>query len=238
MKLAFVLYPGFTALDLVGPCEVIGRWPDADVRFVAISTNPIHSDLGLTVTPTDTTGSLTDPDVIVVPGSSEPLPVTRDKPLLEWLRATAPAAKWTASVCSGAGAYAAAGLLEGRVTTTHWGFGAILGAMGADVAAGRVVWSGTHVSAAGVSAGIDMALALTARVHGEELAKALQLAIEYDPQPPFAAGSPEKADARTLRLATRLMLGDRPLRATRRVAAHIASTRARRLLRRSVSPRS
>jgi transcriptional regulator GlxA family with amidase domain len=231
MKLAFVLYPGFTALDLVGPCEVIGRWPDADLRFIATAMNPIRSDLGLTVTPTDTTASLTDPDVIVVPGSSEPLTVTRDQALLGWLRETAPRAKWTASVCSGAGAYAAAGLLEGRVTTTHWGLGSILGALGADVAAGRVVWAGTHVSAAGVSAGIDMALALTARVHGDELARALQLAIEYDPQPPFASGSPEKADASTLRLATRLMLGDRPVRATRRVAAQIASARVRRLLR-------
>jgi transcriptional regulator GlxA family with amidase domain len=238
MKLAFVLYPRFTALDLVGPCEVIGRWPDADTHFVATAMSPIRSDLGLIVTPTDTTCSLTDPDVIVVPGSSEPLPVTRDEPLLDWLREAGPRAKWTASVCSGAGAYAAAGLLEGRVTTTHWGFGAILGAMGADVATGRVVWAGTHVSAAGVSAGIDMALALTARVHGDELAKALQLAIEYDPQPPFAAGSPDKADGRTLRLATRLMLGDRPLRAARRVAAHIASTRAQRLLRRFASPRT
>ncbi|HEY3186806.1 MAG TPA: DJ-1/PfpI family protein [Solirubrobacteraceae bacterium] len=233
MKIAYVLYPGFTALDLVGPYEVISRWPDADVRFLATSLEPVRADRGLTVTPTDTPASLPDPDLIVVPGAEDPLPPTRDEALLDWLRAAAPRARWTASVCSGAGLYAAAGLLDGRPTTTHWAFRDSVRALGARVVAERVVFDGTHVSGAGVSAGIDMALALTARVHGEELAKALQLSIEYDPQPPFDAGAPEKADASTLRLAMRMMLGDRPLRTAAGFARQMVVARVRRAFRAS-----
>jgi hypothetical protein len=109
------------------------------------------------------------------------------------------------------GLYAVAGLLDGKTTTTRWGFRDNLRAMGIEVVADRVVWQGNHVSGAGVSAGIDMALSLTERVHGRELAESLQLVIEYDPQPPFDSGSPTKADASTLRLAFRLLLGDRPV---------------------------
>jgi hypothetical protein len=131
-------------------------------------------------------------------------------------------------VCTGAGLYAAAGLLEGKTTTTHWGFRDNLRAMGVDVVADRVVWQGNHISGAGTSAGIDMALALTERVHGRELAESLQLVIEYDPQPPFQSGSPDKADASTLRLALRVLFGDRPLRMAARISGHAAVARLRR----------
>jgi transcriptional regulator GlxA family with amidase domain len=116
----------------------------------------------------------------------------------------------TASVCTGACLYAAAGLLAGKKTTTHWGFRDNPRAMGVEVVANRVVLQGNHVSGAGVSAGIDMALSLTERVHGRELAESLHLVIEHDPQPPFDTGSPSKAVASTLRLALRVVLGDRP----------------------------
>jgi transcriptional regulator GlxA family with amidase domain len=228
MKIAYVLYPDFTALDLVGPYEIISRWPGADVHFVARSLEPVRCDRGLTVIPTDTPETLRDPDVIVVPGSENPVPVLSDTSLVDWLRAAAPRCQWTASVCTGAGLYAAAGLLAGKTTTTHWGFRDNLRAMGVEVVADRVVWQDNHISGAGVSAGIDMALALTERVHGRELAKSLQLLIEYDPQPPFDTGSPTKADASTLRLAFRLLLGDRPLQAARRVNGHAAAERLRR----------
>ena len=194
MRIAYVLYPDFTGLDLVGPYDVISRWPDADVHFVARSLEPVRADRGLTVIPTDTPDTMPQPDLIVVPGSQNPVPVLNDKVLVGWLRDAAPGCQWTASVCTGAGLYAAAGLLEGKKTTTHWGFRDNLKAMGVEVVPDRVVWQGTHISGAGVSAGIDMALALTERVHGPELAQSLQLVIEYDPQPPFEAGSPEKAD--------------------------------------------
>jgi transcriptional regulator GlxA family with amidase domain len=217
VKIAYVLYPDFTALDLVGPYEVISRWPDAEVHFVASSPEPVRCDVGLTVIPTDTPETLPGPDLIVVPGTGNPLPVLDDEVLIEWLRAAAPRCQWTASVCTGAGLYAAAGLLEGKKTTTHWAFRDNLRAMGVEVVADRVVWQGNHISGAGVSAGIDMALALTERVHGRKLAESLQLSIEYDPQPPFDTGSPDKASASTLRLALRVLLGDRPFQAAARL---------------------
>jgi transcriptional regulator GlxA family with amidase domain len=238
MKIAYVLYPDFTALDLVGPYEVISRWPDAEVHFLARALEPVRCDCGLTVIPTDTPDTLRDPDLIVVPGSGNPVPVLSDSVLIDWLRAAAPRCQWTASVCTGAGLYAAAGLLEGKTTTTHWGFRDNLRAMGVTVVADRVVWQGTHVSGAGVSAGIDMALSLTDRIHGRELAESLQLLIEYDPQPPFASGSPEKADASTLRLALRALLGDRPLETAGRVNGHAAAARLRRARRALAQRRS
>jgi transcriptional regulator GlxA family with amidase domain len=228
MKVAYVVYPDFTALDLVGPYEIISRWPGVEVHFVASSLDPVRTDRGLTVIPTDTPATLPDPDLIVVPGSENPLPVLEDRELVEWLRAAAPNCAWTASVCSGAGLYAVAGLLEGKTTTTHWGFRDYLSALGVAVVPDRVVWEGTHISGAGVSAGIDMALSLTERVHGRELAEALQLIIEYDPEPPFDAGSPAKAGAKTRRLATRIMLGDRPVRAATRFGSQIVRARIRR----------
>ena len=228
MKVAYVLYPDFTALDLVGPYEVISRWPDAEVHFLAHTLDPVRCDLGLTVIPTDTPETLRDPDLIVVPGSGNPVPVLSDEVLIGWLRSAAPGCEWTASVCTGAGLYAAAGLLEGKTTTTHWGFRDNLRAMGVDVVADRVVWQGNHISGAGVSAGIDMALALTERVHGRAVAESLQLAIEYDPQPPFDSGSPTKADASTLRLALRLLLGDRPVLMASRISGHAVAARLRR----------
>jgi transcriptional regulator GlxA family with amidase domain len=206
VKIAFVVYPDFTALDLVGPYEIISRWPGAEVHFVSSTTDPVRCDSGLTVLPTDTPSTLPDPDLIVVPGSGNPLPVLEDAALIDWLRSAAPNCAWTASVCTGSGLYAVAGLLEGKSTTTHWAFRDYLEALGVDVVPDRVVWEGTHISGAGVSAGIDMALSLTERVHGRELAEALQLFIEYDPEPPVDAGSLEKASPSTRELATRILL--------------------------------
>jgi transcriptional regulator GlxA family with amidase domain len=236
VRIAYILYPDFTALDLVGPYEIISRWPDVDVRFLASSLEPVRCDRGLTVIPTDTPQTLPAPDVIVVPGSQNPVPVLSDTTLIEWLRGAAPSCDWTASVCTGAGLYAAAGLLEGKKTTTHWAFRDNLRAMGVEVVGDRVVWQDNHVSGAGVSAGIDMALALTERVHGRELAQSLQLLIEYDPQPPFATGSPDKADASTLRLAFRMLLGDRPVQMASRANNHAAAAQLRRA-RRALSTR-
>jgi transcriptional regulator GlxA family with amidase domain len=170
------------------------------------------------------------PDLIVVPGSQNPVPVLSDEGLIGWLRDAAPDCQWTASVCTGPGLYAAAGLLEGKKATTHWGFRDNLRAMGVEVVEDRVVWQGNHISGAGVSAGIDMPLALTDRAHGRELAESLQLLIEYDPQPPFDSGSPDKAAAGTLRLAFRMLLGDRPFQMAARVNRQAATARSRRAL--------
>ena len=232
MKIAYVLYDGFTALDLIGPYEVISRWPDAEIHFLATKTGPVRTDLGLELLPTDTPHTLRDPDVIVIPGAGNPLDGLGDDELLQWVRDVAPGATWLASACTGAGVYAAAGLLEGHQATTHWGFRENLRAMGVDVVSDRVVFDGRFVTGAGVSAGIDMALALTAEVHGEELARTLQLAIEYDPQPPFDEGSPDKASASTLRLATRMLLGDTPLATASGYGRRMLSDYGRRFARR------
>jgi cyclohexyl-isocyanide hydratase len=206
VKIAYVLYPDFTALDLIGPYEVISRWPDAEVHFLASSPGPVRTDCGLTVVPTDTPETLLDPDLIVVPGSGNPLPVLDDRALIDWLRRAAPGCEWTASVCTGAGLYAAAGLLEDKKTSTHWGFRDVVRAYGVEVVEDRVVWQGSHISCAGVSAGIDMALTLTERIHGRELAEALQLVIEYDPEPPFDSGSLKKAGPATERRAMEVLI--------------------------------
>jgi transcriptional regulator GlxA family with amidase domain len=232
MKIAYVLYDGFTALDLIGPYEVISRWPEAEIHFVATKTGPVRTDMGLQLLPTDTPGTLRDPDLVVIPGAENALDGLGDEALLQWLRDVAPGATWLASACTGSGVYAAAGLLEGRRATTHWGFRENLRAMGVDVVGDRVVFDGKFVTGAGVSAGIDMALALTARVHGEELAKALQLAIEYDPQPPFEEGSPDKASASTVRLAAKMRLGDPPNATVSAYGRRLAGDRRRRLVRR------
>ena len=181
------------------------------------------------MSPTDTPETIGQPDLIVVPGSGNPVPVLSDHVLIDWLRAAAPGCQWTASVCTGAGLYAAAGLLKDKKTTTHWGFRDHIRAMGVEVVGDRVVWQGNHVSGAGMSAGIDMALSLTDRVYGRELAESLQLAIEYDPQPPFDSGAPDKADASTLRLALRLLVGARPFEFFRRVSGHASAARLRRV---------
>ncbi|HEU4702721.1 MAG TPA: DJ-1/PfpI family protein [Conexibacter sp.] len=237
MKIAYVLYPDFTALDLIGPYEVISVWPDVELHWVATTPGPIRTDHGLAMLPTATPADLPDPDVVVIPGSSKPLGPLKDELLLDWVRAVAPTAQWLASACTGSGVYGAAGVLRGRRATTHWGFRENLKAMGVEVVPDRVVFDGPFVTGAGVSAGIDMALALTARVHGDELAKAIQLGIEYDPQPLFDAGAPEKADASTLRLAARMLLGDTPLQTLAGYSARIVGDRVRALRRAATAKR-
>jgi transcriptional regulator GlxA family with amidase domain len=231
MKIAYVLYEDFTALDLIGPYEVISAWPDVELHWVATSAGPVRTDRGMQILPTTLPAEMLDPDVVVIPGSSLPLGPLGDEALLQWVRDVAPGAQWLASACTGAGVYGAAGVLAGKRATTHWGFRENLKAMGVEVVADRVVFDGKFVTGAGVSAGIDMALALTARVHGEDLAKAIQLAIEYDPQPPFDEGSPDKASASTLRLASRMLLGDAPLKTMAGYSRRIMGDRVRRLRR-------
>lgn len=231
MRIAFVLYDGFTALDVIGPYEVLSRLPGAEIHFVSTSSDPVRADMGLTVTPSATTATLRDLDVLVVGGASDPIPVLRDEPLLQWIRETSRDATWVVSVCSGALLLAAAGVLQGRMASTHWGVRDNLAAMGVEVVKNRVFFDGKFVSGAGVSAGIEVALELIARIAGEETAKALQLSIEYDPQPLYQSGAPEKASAATLRMATRMLLGDNPLAAVR-TARHLLQTRLRRAVKR------
>jgi putative intracellular protease/amidase len=194
MKIAIPIFDGLTALDAVGPYEVLSRLPGAKVSFIAAKTGPVRTETGmLTLLPEALFSELTDPEIVVVPGGRGTRRLMDDESILAWLRRAHESSSWTTSVCTGSLLLAAAGLLEGLQATTHWLELDTLSRFGAHPVSQRVVEQGKVMTAAGVSAGIDMALTLAARVAGEETAKAIQLGIEYDPQPPFDSGSPAKA---------------------------------------------
>lgn len=196
MKIAIVLFDRFTALDAVGPYETLGRLPDAELTFVAEHTGPVRSDTGrLALTADKALSELTDPDVVVVPGGPGQSAQMDNEVLLDWLRAADTTSTWTTSVCTGSLLLAAAGLLDGRRATSHWLALDTLKQFGAEPTGERVVVDGKYVTAAGVSSGIDMGLTLVGTIAGDEHAQAVQLLTEYDPQPPYDAGSPEKAPA-------------------------------------------
>ncbi|MFF3348357.1 DJ-1/PfpI family protein [Streptomyces sp. NPDC002779] len=196
MQIAIVLFDRFTALDAVGPYETLGRLPDAETVFVAERTGPVRSDTGnLALTADRTLAEVPDPDIVVVPGGPGQTPQMENTALLDWLRAADATSTWTTSVCTGSLLLAAAGLLAGRRATSHWLALDHLKRFGAEPTGERVVIDGKYVTAAGVSSGIDMGLTLLGRIAGDEHAQAVQLLTEYDPQPPYDAGSPEKAPA-------------------------------------------
>ncbi|GGW78668.1 glutamine amidotransferase [Streptomyces lucensis JCM 4490] len=196
MRIAMVVYDRFTALDVVGPYEILSRLPDVRLDFVAERPGPVRTDTGfLAVTADRALDEVTGPDVVVVAGGPGTFGQLRNPALLEWLRAVDETSTWTTSVCSGSLLLGAAGLLRGRRATSHWAALDLLKEYGAEPTGERVVTDGKYVTAAGVSAGIDMALTLVGRIAGDEHAQAVQLLTEYDPQPPYDAGSPEKAPA-------------------------------------------
>ncbi|WP_405905565.1 DJ-1/PfpI family protein [Streptomyces sp. NBC_00828] len=196
MQIAIVLFDRFTALDAVGPYETLGRLPGAEVVFVAEQTGPVRTDTGkLALTAGKTLAEVEHPDIVVVPGGPGQTPQMENQALLDWLRAADATSTWTTSVCTGSLLLAAAGLLDGRRATSHWLALDFLKQFGAEPTGERVVFDGKYVTAAGVSAGIDMGLTLLGRIAGDEHAQAVQLLTEYDPQPPYDAGSPQKAPA-------------------------------------------
>ena len=203
LDIAIPLYDRFTALDAVGPYEVLSRLPGASVAFVGESEGPVTNDSGsLSIVTTRTLDDAARPDVVVVPGGPGYADVT--SPLLEWLAAVHATTRWTSSVCTGSLVLGAAGLLRGVRATTHWLTVDDLQRFGAVAVRERVVVDDEHhvVTAAGVSAGLDMSLSLAALLAGETVAQAIQLLLEYDPQPPFDAGSPAKAPAPVVELLT------------------------------------
>ncbi|NEC73765.1 DJ-1/PfpI family protein [Streptomyces rochei] len=196
MQIAIVLFDRFTALDAVGPYETLGRLPDAETVFVAEQAGPVRTDTGnLALTADRTLADVPAPDIVVVPGGPGQTPQMENAALLDWLRAADATSTWTTSVCTGSLLLAAAGLLKGRRATSHWLALDVLGRFGAEPTGERVVTDGKYVTAAGVSSGIDMGLTLLGRIAGDDHARAVQLLTEYDPQPPYDAGSPEKAPA-------------------------------------------
>jgi putative intracellular protease/amidase len=210
MLITIPLYDRFTALDAVGPYEVLSRLPGADVVFVAEQAGPVRADTrALTMVAERSLADVDACDVVVVPGGPGTREMLEPQPLHDWLRAIDATTQWTTSVCTGALLLGAAGLLDGLEATTHWSAFDTLASLGARPTERRVVPQGKVVTAAGVSAGIDMALWLAAQIAGDEVAKAIQLGIEYDPQPPFDSGSVAKASAETKELV-RLATASRP----------------------------
>ncbi len=196
MQIAILLYDRFTTLDAVGPYELLGRLPGAETVFVAKEAGPVRNDQGsLALVADRSLTEVTSPDIVLVPGGPGSQQAMYDETVLDWLRAADATSTWTTSVCTGSLVLAGAGLLKGRRATTHWLFLDGLESLGTEPTGERVVFDGKYVTAAGVSSGIDMALHLLGRIGGDTVAQRLQLLVEYDPQPPYDAGSPEKAPA-------------------------------------------
>lgn len=194
MRIAIGLYDDFTSLDAMGPFQVLSGLPGAEVIFVAAKAGPVTDDSGfLTVIARASFDELPDPDILLVPGGVTTGMLVPDHPIVPWIARAHATTTWTTSVCTGALLLAGAGVLNGVDATTHWAALDDLARLGANPVRERVVRRGKIVTAAGVSAGIDMALVLAAEIAGPDFARALQLMMEYDPQPPFDAGSPAKA---------------------------------------------
>jgi len=196
VKVAILIYDGFTALDAIGPYEVLRSVPGWEVEFVAKTRGEVRTDSGAVGLSADRgMAEVTSAGIVLVPGGPGNRELLEDRDLLAWLREIDRTTTWTTSVCTGSLLLGAAGLLERRRATGHWLYLEQLREYGADPVGGRYVEDGKVITAAGVSAGIDMALYLVGREVGPEVAQAIQLGIEYDPDPPFDAGSPQKAPA-------------------------------------------
>jgi putative intracellular protease/amidase len=196
MQIAVFLYPGFTALDCVGPYDVLSRLPDANVVFCAAERGEVRTETEmLGVTADASIDEITRPDVLLIPGGFGTRVLMSDERLLDWVRGVHEHTQWTTSVCTGSLLLGAAGLLQGLDATTHWSAAELLETTGARYTEQRIVEHADRriMMGAGVSAGIDMALLLSARIAGDLYAQGIQLSIEYDPQPPFDTGSPTKA---------------------------------------------
>jgi putative intracellular protease/amidase len=201
MNIAILLYDDMTALDVIGPYEVLSRLPEANVKFVAEQKGIVRTDMkSLGLSADYSIDEIESADIFLVGGGPGDEAVRQNDRVIDWVRRIHETTTWTTSVCTGSLILAKAGILDGKKATSHFAALDTLVELGATLAGQRVVLDGKVVTGAGVSAGIDMALTLTARIAGDEFAQALQLGIEYDPQPPFDTGSPEKAPAELVEL--------------------------------------
>ncbi|WP_431043210.1 DJ-1/PfpI family protein [Streptomyces sp. P1-3] len=206
MRIAILLYDRFTALDAIGPYESLGHLPGWEPVFVAERPGPVANETGnLRLVAEAALEEVPDPDIVLVPGSPFCAAQQTNSKVLAWLRRADATSTWTTSVCSGSVILAAAGLLQGRRATTHWAFMEELAALGAEPVEERYVFDGKYVTSAGVSAGIDMGLALSGRIAGDEVAQVSQLLMQYDPEPPYGAGSPQTAPPEVLAKAVEVL---------------------------------
>ena len=201
MQIAIPLFDRFAALDAIGPYQMLGAIPGATVRFTGPERGPVRTDdRMLTVLVDERWEDLPTPDVLVVPGGIGTRALLRDERMLDWVRGAHAGSRWTTSVCTGSLVLAAAGVLDDVEATTNWLEYDLLSELGACPVRERVVERGKIVTGAGVTAGLDMALLLASRLAGPEIAQAIQLGLEYDPQPPFDSGSPDKAPSEIVEL--------------------------------------
>ena len=210
MEIIIYIYNGLTALDAIGPYEVLSRLPKAKVKFVGEQKGVIVTDTHFLklVAEYDIT-EISHADILLIPGSTVGfIREAKKKPVLSWIKALHEKTTWTTTVCSGSIILAAAGLLKGLEATSHWGAIHLLKQYGVEPVAKRFIQEGKIITAQGVSAGIDMALYLVSQMLGTEKAKAYQLAIEYFPEPPFESGTAETADSKTLAIAKKIMQED------------------------------
>jgi putative intracellular protease/amidase len=203
MDIAFLIYEGFTALDVVGPYEVLSCVPEAKVHFVAKQAGPVRTHTNaLSIVADLSLNEIPHPEILVISGGTKgTMAAAADENILSWIRKAHESSVWTTSVCTGALLLGAAGILKGLKATTHWYARDLLPQFGAEYVSDRVVCQGKVITAAGVSSGIDMALTLAEKIAGKEVAQTIQLIIEYDPQPPFNAGSILKADKAIVEMA-------------------------------------
>jgi transcriptional regulator GlxA family with amidase domain len=203
MQVAYLLYDRFTALDVTGPHDVLNSVPGTESIFVAEQAGPQRNESDtLSLVADQSLSEVPSPDILVVPGGFGTRALLEHEPVLEWIRSAHETSSWTTSVCTGSLLLAAAGLLDGAPATTHWLARDTLAELGAEPVPDRVVEHGRIMMAAGVSSGIDMALRVVQNMYGVEMAQAVQLGIEYDPEPPTDAGSPEKAPKEIVELVT------------------------------------
>jgi putative intracellular protease/amidase len=201
MQIVILLYPDMTALDAIGPYELLARLPEATLTFAAETAGPIVTDTGcLTLIAERSMSEIAAADLLLIPGGPGDAAVRANSDLTNEVRRLHAGTTFTTSVCTGSLILGAAGLLSGLRATSHWTQLETLREYGAEPTGERVVEQGKIITAAGVSAGIDMALRIAQRLVGDDFAQALQLGIEYDPQPPFDSGSPDKAPAHVVEL--------------------------------------
>jgi cyclohexyl-isocyanide hydratase len=192
-NIGFVIFPNLTQLDFTGPLQVLNRLPNSATHIVAKTRDPVPSDCGLSLVPTATFQDCPALDLICVPGGSGVAEALRDAALVGFVQQMAERARYVTSVCTGAFVLGAAGLLKGRRATTHWAYTDLLPLVGATHEKARVVWDDPVITAGGVTSGIDFGFRVVAHVAGEDVARSIQLGIEYDPAPPFDSGHPDRA---------------------------------------------
>jgi len=222
LTVGFLIFPEFAQLDMAGPYEVFASLPGSDVRLIWKTLGPVRSETGLTVLATTAFAECPALDVVCAPGGFGVNPLLTDEDALGFLRQAASGARWVTSVCTGALLLGAAGLLEGKRAATHWMWRDSLAAFGATPVAERVVTDGNLITAGGVTAGIDFGLTVAANIAGRDVAEAIQLGLEYDPKPPFDAGSPDRARAEivaTVRRGAEARQAERGVQVARAAAA-------------------